>query len=362
MHQRNRIMVVDDNVTNLNIARKALEDEYDVMLLPGGEKALTILGKIQPDLILLDIEMPGMDGFEVINRIKQMPSPICDIPVIFLTAKTETESEYEGLNLGAHDYITKPFSAPLLLKRVQLHLKLAKQQSELLDYSNNLKDMVQEKTRDIIELQYAIVYVMADMVELRDGTTGGHLIRTRRFMKALLDEVVKQGVYPEHLKDVDTEAYAHACQMHDVGKISIPDSILLKPGRLSAEEFDIMKQHAPLGADAINYALKNIKDALFLEIASEFASTHHEKWNGSGYPAGLKGEEIPLTGRLMAIVDVYDALISERPYKPPMSHDDAIAIITKDSGSHFDPTLVAVFLSVADEFKTIADSSPDSNH
>ncbi len=354
MENRSRIMVVDDNVTNLNIARKALEDEYNVMLIPSGEKALEVLNKIQPDLILLDIEMPGLDGFAVINRIKAMAAPTCDIPVIFLTAKAEAESEFEGLNLGALDYIIKPFSVPLLLKRVELHLKLAKQQKELLRYSNNLEEMVQDKTKDIIELQYAIVYVMADMVERRDGSTGGHLSRTRRFMKELLDEVVDKGMHTELLEGIDNEMYAHACQMHDVGKISIQDGILLKPGKLTADEFEIMKQHAAMGADAIINALNSIKDAMFLEVAAEFANTHHEKWDGSGYPNGLKGDEIPITGRLMAIVDVYDALISERPYKSAMSHEKAIEIIKNDSGTHFDPALVEVFLGIADKFKVIA--------
>ncbi len=354
MQNRSRVMVVDDNVTNLNIARKALEEEYDVMLIPSGEKAIEVLNKIQPDLILLDIEMPGMDGFTAINRIKAMPTPICDIPIIFLTAKAEAESEFEGLNLGALDYITKPFSVPLLLKRVQLHLKLAKQQKELMRYSNNLEEMVSEKTKDIIELQYAVVYVMADMVERRDGSTGGHLSRTRQFMKELLDEVVDRGMHSELMDGIDNEMYAHACQMHDVGKISIQDGILLKPGKLTADEFEIMKQHAALGADAIINALNSIKDAMFLEVAAEFANTHHEKWDGSGYPHGLKGEDIPITGRLMAIVDVYDALISERPYKKAMTHEEAIDIIAKDSGTHFDPALVDIFLSISDRFKVIA--------
>ncbi len=349
-----RIMVVDDNVTNLNIARKALEDQYDVMLIPGGEKALDILSKIPPDLILLDIEMPGMDGFEVINRIKSMPAPICDIPVIFLTAKVGNESEFEGLNLGAIDYITKPFSIPLLLKRVELHLKLARQQSELLNYSNNLKDMVLDKTRDIIELQYSVVYVMADMVERRDGSTGGHLLRTRNFIKLLLNEVVERGFYSNELHGIDHEMYAHASQMHDVGKISIPDSILLKPGRLTPDEFEIMKKHASLGEEAINFALSSIKDATFLEVAAEFASTHHERWDGTGYPNGLKGEDIPLTGRLMAIVDVYDALISKRPYKDAIPHEKAVEMVVEGSGSHFDPTLIDAFMSVEQQFKAIA--------
>ncbi len=349
-----KIIVIDDNVTNLNIVRKALESHYDVVLLPSGEKALKILQKVMPDLILLDVEMPDMDGFAVIKEIKKMPHPMPDVPVIFLTAKDDTHSEFEGLDLGAVDYIIKPFSFPLLLKRVELHLKLAHQQRELQNYSNNLEEMVKEKTQVITKLQYAVVHGLADMVEKRDGSTGGHLVRTRDFIKELMTKVIEQGVYSNELKDIDIDLYAHASQMHDVGKISIPDSILLKEGRLTPHEFTVMKEHTNIGAKAIRSAMANIQDAEFLMVAAEFASSHHEKWDGSGYPRNLKGTDIPLTGRLMAIVDVYDALISRRPYKEPMEHDKAIEIIISEGGKHFDPKLIEVFKTVADKFKEIS--------
>ncbi len=352
--KKNKIMVVDDNITNLNIARKALDELYDVVLIPSGEKALAILLKIKPDIILLDVDMPGMNGFEVIKQIKALPAPICDIPVIFVTAKDDANSEYEGLNLGAVDYITKPFSFPLLQKRVELHMKLAYQQNELQNYSNNLEKMVNEKTRAIIEMQYSVVHVLSDMVEKRDGSTGGHLLRTRSFMKHLIEKVVEHNIYPELMKDIDAELYSHSSQMHDVGKISIPDGILLKPGKLTEEEFNTMKKHAEMGEAALSHSLKDNEDVEFLRVAAEFASTHHEKWDGSGYPKGLKGDEIPITGRLMAIVDVYDALISERPYKSAFSHEKAVEIILNDSGTHFDPALVSVFEKIADDFKEIS--------
>ncbi len=349
-----KIMVVDDNVTNLNIARKALERLYDVLLIPSGEKALEILKRLTPDLILLDIEMPGLNGFEIIEKLKGSPPPTCDIPVIFVTGKNDSASEFAGLNLGAVDYIAKPFSVPLLQKRVELHLKLATQQRQLLDYSTNLEGMVQDKIRDMAELQYSIVHVMADMVEKRDGTTGEHLLRTREFIKLLIESVVEEGIYSDELSDVEPELYAHASQMHDVGKISISDSILLKPGKLTAEEFEIIKTHTVIGARSLDYATASVNEAQFLEIASEFARSHHEKWDGSGYPSGLSGEDIPLTGRLMAIVDVYDAIISKRPYKPSMTHEQAVDIIISDSGTHFDPKLVKVFERIAPHFKVIA--------
>lgn len=358
MEQRKaKIMVVDDSITNLNIARKALEQQYETLLIPSGEKALSMLEKITPDLILLDVEMPGLGGFEVIQQIKLLPTPICEIPVIFVTAKDDNGSEFEGLDLGAVDYITKPFSFQLLLKRVDLHLKLANQQKELHNYSTNLEKMVQEKTHVITELQYAIVHVLSDMVERRDGSTGGHLIRTRNYLKVLLHTVQEEHIYANDLNHVDVELYAHASQLHDVGKISIPDSILLKEGKLTPEEFEIMKKHAEIGEDAIRYALNSVQDKKFLEVAAEFAGTHHEKWNGKGYPRGLAGTDIPITGRLMAIVDVYDALISERPYKKPIPHVEAVKTIVADSGQHFDPLLVSIFQKVAHLFNEISQNN-----
>ncbi len=350
-----KIMVVDDNVTNLNIARKALESIYDVILIPSGEKAVSILERLTPQLILLDIEMPGLSGFEVIKLIKKLPPPASKIPIIFVTGRNDTTSEFDGLNLGAVDYIIKPFSVPLLQKRVELHLKLAEQQKQLKDYSTNLEKMVEAKIRENTKLQYSIVHVLADMVEKRDGSTGEHLLRTRSFIKLLTTRCIEEGIYPE-LQDVDPELYAHASQMHDVGKISIPDSILLKPGKLTPEEFDIIKTHTLIGSKALSHASDNIDDAIFLELSSMFAGTHHEKWDGTGYPNGLKGEEIPLIGRLMAIVDVYDAITSERPYKKAFSHEEAVNIIVGDSGTHFDPKLVEVFTKIADQFKEISNT------
>ncbi len=350
-----KIMVVDDNITNLNIARKALESLYDVILIPSGEKAVSILERLTPQLILLDIEMPGLSGFEVIEQIKKLPPPASKIPVIFVTGRNDATSEFDGLNLGAVDYIIKPFSVPLLQKRVELHLKLADQQKQLKDYSTNLEKMVEAKIRENTELQYSIVHVLADMVEKRDGTTGEHLLRTRSFIELLTASCVEESIYPE-LQNVDPGLYAHASQMHDVGKISIPDSILLKPGKLTPEEYEVIKTHTVIGSKALTHASDNVADTIFLELSSMFALTHHEKWDGTGYPNSLAGEDIPLIGRLMAIVDVYDAITSERPYKKAFSHEEAVDIITKDSGTHFDPKIVEVFVKISDQFKEISDT------
>ncbi len=357
---KTKIMVVDDNITNLNVARMALEELYDVILIPSGEKALTLFDRITPDLILLDVEMPGLNGFDVIKKIKDAPSPVRDIPVIFVTAKDDSSSEFEGLDLGAVDYITKPFSFPLLLKRVELHLALVNQQRELHNYSQNLEKMVDEKTKVIAELQYAIVHVLSDMVERRDGSTGGHLIRTQSYLKVLVGEVRKEAVYRDELSDLDMDLFIHASQLHDVGKMSIPDGILLKPGKLTPEEFEIMKGHTVLGENAIKYAMSSVQEKRFLEIAASFAGSHHEKWNGTGYPRALSGRDIPIEGRLMAIVDVYDALISERPYKKAFTHEKAVEIILADKGTHFDPLLIDVFSKITDVFAKIGRTSTDS--
>lgn len=352
-NKKAQIMIIDDNVTNLNIARMALEGHYDVLLIPSGEKALKLFERITPDLILLDVDMPDMNGFDVIKEIKKSPHPVHNVPVIFVTAKDDSNSEFDGLNLGAVDYIIKPFSFPLLLKRVELHLQLQR-------YNQHLEKMVEDKTKVISELQYSIVHVLSDMVERRDGSTGRHLIRTRNYLKVLLDEVKQQNLYPDEFNDMDEELFLHASQLHDVGKMSIPDSILLKPSRLTDEEFNVMKTHTVLGEEAIRYAMSSVQEKKFLEIAASFAGSHHERWDGSGYPRGLSKCKIPIEGRLMAIVDVYDALISERPYKRSLPHEKAKAIILEERGTHFDPLLIDVFERVSEVFKKIAEELTDN--
>ncbi len=349
MNKNKKIMIIDDNVTNLSIARKALCDEYNVVLIKDGAMALAEIPNTNPDLILLDVEMPGMSGFEVIERTKKdLPEPYRSIPVIFLTAKDDGSSEFQGLNLGAVDYVRKPFSAALLKKRVELHLKLH-------DYNIGLKQMVKEQVAHIEELQYAVVYAMSEMVERRDHTTGGHILRTSRYLRALLMQLINDSEYSGELRDVDVHMFCHAAQMHDVGKICIPDHILLKEGKLTTEEFDTMKKHTDFGWDIIISSVKDVHNYAFLETAAMFALSHHEKWNGKGYPKGLKGADIPIGGRMMAIADAYDAIISKRPYKQAKEHEEAVEIIIKDSGEHFDPVMVAAFVAVADEFKQISE-------
>jgi Response regulator containing a CheY-like receiver domain and an HD-GYP domain len=337
-----KVMVVDDSATNLTVAKNALSSVYNVLPVASGEMALKLLAKSMPSLILLDIDMPGMDGFETIKRIKSDES-ISHIPVIFLTAMDDSASELEGLKLGAVDYIKKPFSTPLLIQRVALHIALIDQKKELQSYNENLAKKVREKTKTIEELQHAIIHALSDLIECRDGLTGGHVARTQRYLKLLVDGMLQTKIYEDELAGCDLDLMIESAQLHDIGKVGIPDEILKKPGRLTKEEFEIIKEHPSIGANALKGAMDMTSNKEFLSYAVAVVISHHEKWDGTGYPHGIKEKEIPLIGRLMAIADVYDALVSERPYKKAFSHDAAVDIIVNEAGKHFDPMLIEVF-------------------
>jgi len=301
--------------------------------------------------------MPEMDGFETLSILKK-DEKYKSIPVIFLTAKVDATTEIQGFELGAIDFIHKPFSPPILIKRIEVHLLLENQRitllnqtAELNNYANNLQAMVYQKVENIIELKNALLKTMAEMVECRDSNTGGHIERTQRYIQILVNEIKKRGIYSEQTKNWDIDMLMQSCQLHDVGKIAIDDIVLRKPGKLDDIEFEEMKKHTTHGEQLIAKIESMTKENDFLTSAKIFVSSHHEKWNGKGYPRGLLGEEIPLEGRIMAIADVYDALVSERSYKKSFTHEQAVEIITKDSGTHFDPNIVDVFLSVADEFR-----------
>jgi len=302
-----------------------------------------------PAIILLDIDMPEMNGYEAIKILKSK-AETKDIPVIFLTAKNESDDELEGLSLGAIDYITKPFNPALLLKRIEVHLLVEGQRKELRYFNENLQKMVEEKTQNILELQNTLLKTIAELVECRDDITGGHIERTQRGIKILLEEVEKSGIYQEETEGWDVDLLLQSSQLHDVGKISIDDNILKKPGKLTCEEFDEMKKHANFGEQIIEKIKTLAKDSDFLTYAKIFAASHHEKWDGTGYPRGLKGSEIPLLGRIMAIADVYDALTSVRPYKEAFTHEEAVRIITEGSGTQFDPALVELFVQNSRRF------------
>lgn len=353
-NNRKTIFLVDDNLTNLTLGKNALAEHYNVFTLNSGARLLKMLEKNIPDIILLDVEMPEMDGYEVIKKLKAQKET-ANIPVIFLTAKTDGQSELLGLSLGAIDYITKPFTPSLLLKRIEVHLLLEAQRLELEKYNSDLQKLVAEKTDMVVELKNAILKTMAELVECRDDVTGAHIERTQGYLAIMLDALIKFGVYADEVKEWDIELVLQSAQLHDVGKIHIKDSILNKPGKLTAEEFEEIKTHTVYGEEVIERIKRRTSDRQFLEYAKTLIGSHHEKWDGSGYPHGLQGEEIPLLGRLMAIADVYDALVSERPYKNAYSHEEAVDIILKGRGTHFDPELIDLFVKVSDEFKAVGE-------
>lgn len=340
------ILVVDDAEININILVETLGKAYDISVAMNGRDALEMVKNDQPDLILLDIIMPGMDGYEVCEKLKA-DKKTRNIPIIFLTALTEEQNEARGLQLGAVDYITKPFSTELIKARVRNQLELKRHQ-------DHLEELVAERTRELELTQEVTIESMAALAEYRDPETGGHIKRTQAYVKVLAEHLMNHSRFKDYLDTKTVGLLYKSAPLHDIGKVAINDSILLKPGKLTDEEFEKMKRHTTLGMEAIRVAVKKLGYDSFLRYAEEIAYTHHEKWDGSGYPQGLKGNAIPVPGRLMALADVYDALISKRVYKPPFPHSKAITIIAKGEGKHFDPDMAAAFMQVEDQFKQIA--------
>jgi len=354
---KQRVLIVDDENSNITALTHTLSPVYTVYAAKDGHHALKAAEEYLPNIILLDVLMPGMNGYEVLKLLKSK-TETAPIPVVFLTAKSDTKSELEGLSLGAVDYITKPFSPPLLLKRIELHLLVETQKRELIGFNENLRKMVEVKTKTVVELQNAVLKTMAELVEFRDDITGGHVERMQRHLDIMLKTMKKMKVYEDETSGWDIALVLQSVQLHDVGKIAIADSILKKPEKLTEAEFDVIKTHVTFGKKIIEKIKKNTTEHSFLEYAQIFATTHHEKWDGTGYPDGLRGAEIPLKGRILAVIDVYDALVSERPYKKAFRHKDAVKLITEGRGKHFDPALVDVFLHCADELQKI--TTPDT--
>jgi len=347
---RKKVILVDDNPINLKLARNTLMSKYDVFTVPSAEKLFSLLEKTLPDIILLDVMMPEMSGYDAIKVLKG-DERTADIPVIFLTSKSDTNSELEGFVQGAVDYVSKPFSPQLLLKRVDVHVLVESQKKELEHINKNLQQLVEEKTAEIVELQNAVLKTMSNLVEYRDDVTGGHVERSQHLLKLLTDEMLNQKVYDEELASWDIKLFLQSAQLHDVGKIAIRDNILMKPAALTIEEFDEMKKHTSFGEKVIEKIQESARESVFLTHAKIMAGTHHERWDGSGYPRGIAGANIPLQGRLMALVDVYDALVSERPYKKAFTQDQALQIIKQGSGAQFDPALVDIFATAVRNFQ-----------
>jgi len=349
-----RVLIVDDTPENIDILIEILSD-FKRSVATSGEKALDIARSDNPpDLILLDIMMPEMDGYEVCKQLKSDERTKL-IPVIFLTAMIGQESEEKGLGLGAVDYITKPISPPIVLARVKTHLLLNMARESLENQNRALESGVFERTKELALTRDAIIFSMAAIAEFRDPETGGHIKRTQNYVKALAIQLQSHEKYNSELNDQTIELLYKSAPLHDIGKVGIRDSILMKPGKLTEEEFDEMKKHPAIGRDAILAAEKMLGgESTFLRFAREIAYGHQEKWDGSGYPEGLKGEDIPMSARLMAVADVYDALISKRVYKPAFSHKEAIEMILEGKGKHFDPIMVDALMEIEDEFRNIA--------
>ena len=354
------VLVVDDTPDNLSLMGGLLRDHYHVKVANQGEKALKIAqGEQPPDLILLDIMMPGMDGYEVCRRLKANLHTR-DIPVIFLTARADMEDERQGLALGAVDYITKPISPPILLARVATHLALKASADFLRDKSAYLEREVALRTLEVQAIQDVTIMAMTSLAETRDNETGNHIRRTQLYVKALAEHLRDHPRFAHLLTDRMVDLLYKSAPLHDIGKIGIPDAILLKPGKLTVQEFEVMKTHTTLGRNAIEEAERRLgMRVAFLSVSKEIAYSHQEKWDGSGYPEGLKGDAIPVSARLMAVADVYDALISKRVYKPAFPHEQACATIVKGRGTHFDPDMVDAFVEIAQDFLRISQRYPD---
>lgn len=361
--ERQTILIVDDTPANISLLSALLKDRYRTKIATNGERALKIAATDpQPDLILLDIMMPGMDGYEVCQRLKEDPQT-AEIPVIFLMAKIDVEDEEKGLKLGAVDYITKPISPSIMLVRVQTHLTLRNARQFLKDRNAFLEAEVQRRTREVAAIQDVTILAMASLAETRDNETGNHLRRTQYYIQALAKQLQNHPRFARFLTDETIDLLFKSAPLHDIGKVGIPDRILLKPGNFTPEEFEIMKTHAAMGRDAILAAEQFLGTPnSFLRFAREIAYSHQERWDGEGYPEGLSGDDIPISARLMAVADVYDALISKRVYKNAMLHEQAVALILAERSTHFDPDVVDAFIAVAGEFQAIATRFADTAH
>lgn len=352
MHRAD-IMAVDDSPSNLQILSRMLgENGYKVRPVPSGSLALMAARNAPPDLILLDITMPDMDGYHVCEALKSDPA-LSAIPVIFLSGHAGTIDKIRAFCAGGVDYITKPFQIEEVLARVETHIKLRRLQLELENHNHNLEDMVKEQVREISELQMATIFAMANLAEYRDFDTGIHLERVRKYCHLLATEMSKTPSFSSAIDPRFIQIIYETSPLHDIGKVGIPDNILLKPAKLTPEEFEVIKTHTAIGAQALEAVREQYPRNPFIEMGIQIAKYHHEKWDGTGYPEGLSGDDIPLAARIMAVIDVYDALTSKRVYKEALPHEESVAIILSASGKQFDPRIIAIFHKLEHEILNI---------
>jgi putative two-component system response regulator len=362
-HAQPSVLIVDDERVNLDLMVELLRPHYRTLVATNGEQAVKrAFAEPRHDLLLLDVMMPGMDGYEVCRRLKADPATR-GIPVIFVTAMSEVGDETKGFALGAVDYITKPISPPIVEARVKAHLENKHARDFIEDRNRVLQGMVLERTRELAATQDATILSMATLAETRDPETGHHLQRTQGYVRSLAVRLQAHPRFRDELDDHTIDLLFKSAPLHDIGKVGVPDCILRKPGKLDPDEYTEMKRHVLFGYEAIVATEKLLAAAsvssaaaTFLRYAREIARCHHEKWDGSGYPDGMGGDDIPLAARLMSMADVYDALRSQRVYKPAYPHERAVAEIRAGRGTFFDPDVVDAFCALSDEFVAIAKS------
>lgn len=351
---RAKILVIDDTKTNIEVLEGILSKEYDVFVALNGQKGLLLAEKVHPDLILLDVMMPEMDGYETLRQLNARKL-VENTPVIFLTAKADSKSEHMGLDLGAVDYITKPFHPNLVELRIKNQLEFKYQR-------DHLQDLVEEQTRDLRKTLKVLLSSLGALAEYRDPETGAHIKRTQVIVQMLAEKLTDHPRFHDAIPNKEyIDYYATAAPLHDIGKVGIPDEILRKPARLTEEEWVVMCKHAQMGYDVLVDATHELKDHPLVRICAEIILNHHERWDGMGYPNKIKGDAIPVGARLMSVADVYDALVSRRAYKEPYPHDVAVKEILDGRGTQFDPDVVDAFMSFESELLAIYDNFQDFN-
>lgn len=340
-----RILVVDDMPETARVLQCFLRPKGYVMRAAySGQEALDQIEAEVPDLILLDLVMPEMDGFEVCRRLKQ-GAQTRHIPIVIITGLSDRDANVAALEAGADDFIIKPFDVVLLEARIRSSLKTKRLQDQLLDYQHQLERRVRERTAQVELTQQVTVFSLAKLAESRDTETGDHVSRMRAYVREIALELMVRGLLSEEIDEAFITRLYLSSPLHDIGKVGIPDRILLKPGKLTPDEFDIMKRHSTIGGDTLRAADLEAGQNSFLTMGRDIAYYHHEKWDGSGYPEGLKAENIPLPARILAIADVYDALTTKRPYEEPFSHEKSMQIILEGRGKHFDPVMIDAFVA-----------------
>lgn len=348
------VLIVDDMEANRKMIDTFLTPlGFTTVEASNGVVALEVVGEKKPDLILLDLNMPELDGFEVCRRLKADPETKM-IPIVVITGYSDSDNHLKALEVGADDFLAKPFNLQFLKARLQSLLEMKRLYDMNVEYQKNLKKNNIELLQELISTQDITIVALAKLAEFRDPETGEHLERMREYAKVIAKELKKKDKYKEYITPKYIENIYKSTPLHDIGKVGIPDDVLLKPGKLTSEEFEVMKRHSEIGGDAISSATKLTgKKQSFLDMGKDIAYHHHEKWNGKGYPKGLAGEAIPLTARITALADVYDALTSKRVYKEAFSHEKSRSIVIEESGEAFDPEIVEAFINTENDFKAI---------